>query len=279
MFITSSTLVPIKEELPPPCHTEIKPRCFICKHFPVCNLRVDYLKTAQLISEVLGSPAANYELKPLPIPVKDFIGTTIDFSEEHFLEKITSIKDNEGTFYTAKYADADHIKMVYIFDGYYFIFAADYNEEEQSYDISVGREICYNITCTLKEDILLEMNIKLLDLREFLIEEIKKEEEADDINTTFFSAALECKFYEWEKGLTYEDGVKRMVAKYPHGIPIGEHGEYYHLATFHREPHKVPCYHPENGHVAFSPVPIPVYIPPKCCTKKPLHTRDELNEF
>ena len=37
------TPIEIKE---PPRHTQIHPRCYTCKKFPVCNLREDYLKTA-----------------------------------------------------------------------------------------------------------------------------------------------------------------------------------------------------------------------------------------
>lgn len=54
-----------------------------------------------------------------------------------------------------------------------------------------------------------------------------------------------------------------MIAFFPNDIPCKD-GTYYHLATFHIEPHKVPCYHPENGKVAFAPMPYPVFIPPRC---------------
>ena len=52
---------------------------------------------------------------------------------------------------------------------------------------------------------------------------------------------------------------------------------YYYLATYHIEPKKTPCYHPNNGKVGFMPMPYPVFIPPKKCCKPP--TRDEVNEF
>ena len=50
------------------------------------------------------------------------------------------------------------------------------------------------------------------------------------------------------------------------------------LATFHLEPNKVPCYHPNAGKVGFMPMPYPVYLMPKkkCCVPP---TRDEVNEF
>jgi hypothetical protein len=47
-FMKEMFLTPIHIPEPPP-HTQIHPRCFTCKKFPVCNLREDYLKTAFLI--------------------------------------------------------------------------------------------------------------------------------------------------------------------------------------------------------------------------------------
>jgi hypothetical protein len=41
-------LTPIKVD-EPPRHTQIHPRCFTCKKFPVCRIREDYLKTAELM--------------------------------------------------------------------------------------------------------------------------------------------------------------------------------------------------------------------------------------
>lgn len=279
MYCKEPLLVPIKEELPPPEHTEIRPRCFICKHFPVCNIRMDYLKTAQLISEVLGSTASKYELFPLPVPVPEFEGIVIENYKDYFPEEVKSIKEKVGQFYTAKYVDANTVRFIYIFEGYYVLFTALFNAETNEYEISKGREICYNIDCTLDKSSLDDIQLGLLTFKEDM-ENMPEEKEEDIINTTFFSASLDCKFYEWEKGLTYYDGVRRLIAKYPCGIPIGENGEYYHLATYHKEPHKVPCFHPENGHVAFSPMPYPVYIPPKCNKNEcKCHTRDELNEF
>lgn len=94
-------------------------------------------------------------------------------------------------------------------------------------------------------------------------EKEKENENYDVINTTYFSANLNCDFYEYEKGLTEEEGIRRMIAHYPKGIPCKD-GSYYHLATFHIEPYKVPMYHPENGKVAFAPIPYPVFVPSPC---------------
>lgn len=268
-------LTPIKPELPAPPHTEIKVQCFTCKHFPVCNMRQDYLKTAQLIQEILGSPCESYEINPPPIKIPNFEGVFIENYQEYFPDTVISTKDTIGNFYMAKYNCSENIKFIYIFNGYYVLFNAQYNEETKEFDISQGKEICYGVTCEIAEDLDL-LQLGLLSLKEDI--ENAEPEEKDIINTTHFSADLKCNFYEWEKGLNYYDGIRRIIAKYPNGIPIGCHGELYHLATYHIEDRCIPCYHPENGQPVFAPMPYPVYIPSPCKKQKP-PTRDELNEF
>lgn len=275
MIESKKFLSPIEPELPPPAHTQLLPRCFTCKHFPVCNIREDYLKTAQLIEEVLGAPCKSYELYPTPVPVPDFIGIVIENFEEYFPKTVVSTNNKEGSFYVAKYINGKNIQFMYIFDGYFVLFGAIYNEDTHEFDITIGKEICYGIECQLNDDSLDDLQLGLLSFKEDL--ESQEQKEMDVINTTYFSAILNCQFYEWEKGLDYYEGVKRIIAKYPCGVPLGE-DKYYHLATFHRENRCIPCYHPENGHPAFAPMPYPVFIPPKCKKSKP-PTRDELNEF
>ena len=116
MIETKKFLTPIEPDLPPPKHTQLLPRCFVCKHFPVCNIREDYLKTAQLIEKVLGAPCESYELYPTPIPVPEFIGTIIEDVEAYFPTTVLSTKDKEGSFYVAKYTDSKNIQFMYIFD-------------------------------------------------------------------------------------------------------------------------------------------------------------------
>ena len=116
MIETKKFLTPIEPDLPPPKHTQLLPRCFICKHFPVCNIREDYLKTAQLIEEVLGAPCESYELYPTPIPVPEFIGTIIEDVKAYFPTTVLSTKDKEGSFYVAKYTDSKTDKTVSILE-------------------------------------------------------------------------------------------------------------------------------------------------------------------
>lgn len=276
MYEIKNFLTPINVE-EDPCHTQIRPRCFTCKKWPVCNIRMDYLKTAQLMQEILGSPQDDFELLPPPFPIPDFEGETVKNPKEYFPKTLISTGGKVGNYYLARYESSKIIKFIYIFGGYFVKFIATFNDKTNEFDVPAGEEICYGLKCIIAEN-LDDLQLGLLSLKEDLEDPNKEEEKKDIINTTAFSAELNCCFYEWEKGLTYEEGVRRIIAKYPDGVPIGEEGKLYHLATFHRENREVPCYHPENGRAVFMPMPYPVYIPPKCQKRKNL-TRDELNEF
>lgn len=146
--------------------------------------------------------------------------------------------------------------------------------KEGYFEISEGTDLFYkNIKSEISDKDKELINKALLEIREIIINQQPK----TTINTTAFHADLQCKFYEWERGLNEEEGIKRLMLKYPHGIPIDDK-EYYHLETIHIEPGKVPCYHPFNGTPTFMPMPYPVYIPPKCEHKPCYATRDEINE-
>lgn len=146
--------------------------------------------------------------------------------------------------------------------------------KEGYFKINEGTDLFYkNIKSEISDKDKELINKALLEIREIIINQQPK----TVINTTAFHADLQCKFYEWEKGLNEEEGIKRLMLKYPHGIPIDDK-EYYHLETIHIEPGKVPCYHPFNGTPTFMPMPYPVYIPPKCEHKPCYATRDEINE-
>lgn len=146
--------------------------------------------------------------------------------------------------------------------------------KEGYFKINEGTDLFYkNIKSEISDKDKELINKALLEIREIIINQQTK----TVINTTAFHADLQCKFYEWERGLNEEEGIKRLMLKYPHGIPIDDK-EYYHLETIHIEPGKVPCYHPFNGTPTFMPMPYPVYIPPKCEHKPCYATRDEINE-
>ena len=270
-------LTPINVEEPPK-HTQLHPRCFTCKKFPVCNLREDYLKTILLIQNILGDPQEDralfyYNDEWMILPC--FSGLDIEEAESYFPANITTETEKNGTFMVAKYRNTELVQFLYKIENYYVLFQANWNEQNGQFDISIGHEVFYNIIYNLSENSIHEINAGLIQWR---ADEKEKEEERKDmdiINTTYFSAQLNCEFYEWEKGLTELEGIKRLIKEFPEGIPCKD-GTTYHLATFHAEPHKVPLYHPENGKVAFAPMPYPVFVPPACKKKKCI-TRGEQN--
>lgn len=254
-------LVPYSPATPPE-HTELRPRCFICKHFPVCQMRESYLKTAMLIEEILGKPNKSFVFNPLLFDIPNFCGTVIDNDIDYFPEEVSANRWEKGTFYMAKYCSKDEVNFLYQFEGYMVLFKAIYNKETSLFDIQKGHDIYYGTAATItNED---DLQLGLLSFREDMIERENQEAEEDKINTTYFRAELECDFYEWEKGLDYDDGVKRLLIQYPNGIPIGD--EIYHLATYHYEKGKVPLYKPR----VFSPIKYP-------CVNPAPQTRDWLN--
>lgn len=268
-------LTPIEIPMPPP-HTQIHPRCFTCKKFPVCNLREDYLKTALLIQNILGDPQEDRELDKFDGEhLHGFKGYDFENPEEIFPQEVTDINDETGTFLAAKWRNFDVAQFIYIFEKYYVRFDAIYNKDNETFEIKNGHEVYYHIPYSLNstdaENIILQLGI----WREEMIEKEKEKEDPDIINTTYFSAILNCKFYDQEKGLSEEEGIRRIIAQFPDGIPCKD-GSYYHLATFHIEPHKVPKYNPYSGKIAFAPMPYPVFVPKPCKEhKKPPRRRDD----
>lgn len=275
-------LTPIKPSPPPPEHTQIKPRCFTCSKWDVCSIRTDYLKTAKLIQNILGSPCDSYEISSLPFTIPDFCGTTIENWKDYFPETIITKKDKIGSFYMAKYQYSkccckdNYIKFIYIVDKFYVLFTAIYNEKTNQFNISAGKDIYYGITCEIAKDLEI-LQLGLLKLKEDI--EQMENKDKDIINTSAFSAQLNCKFYEWKKGLDYNEGIKRINIEYPDGIPLDSCGNFYHLATYHIEDKCIPCYHPKKEHPIFAPMPYPVFISNSCKKEEIYHTRDELNEF
>lgn len=274
MYDCKNFMTPIKSDKPLPPDKSIHVRCFTCKKREVCSIKKDYLKTAQLIENIVGKPKDDYEINCCAPYLPHFDGTLVEKPEEYLPTEITSEKDTKATLFKLKYIDSNNFNFVYFVDPYYIIFSAKYNKETKLFDVSDGVEPYYGAIFKINSKHNDDIQLGLATLKEDL--EAKEPEEKDVINVTAFSAELNCQFYEWERGLSYEDGLRRMVAQYPDGIKLDDN-TYYYLATYHIEPKKTPCYHPNNGKVGFMPMPYPVFIPPKKCCKPP--TRDEVNEF
>lgn len=253
-------LNPILEQLPPPPHTKIEVKCFTCQHFDICNIRQDYLQTALLFQRVLGDPDENYELSgEPPVPLPGFIGIIIEDAATIFPATIATTDAESGTFYMAKFDTLDNVRCVYMFGNYYVMMTYTYNTTSEEYDLVKSEEVFYNIQYTLDQTSLDNLQLTLLAWREDAEENPPPEPSV--INTTAFSGELKCKFYDWIRNMSYIEGLKRIAAKYPNGIPLDDNDHYYHIATYHYEPNGVSSYTPRTP--AYLPLPYPIYIPPK----------------
>lgn len=273
-----SNMKKIEEILAEPEHATIKPQCFTCEHFPVCQIRTDYLKVAILIADILGAPADKYELIQRPFLVPGFVGTPINNAKEYFPKEIhntvefsgslfgtkeidqrvimiKSMVSQNGEFHDAKIVDTKHIQFIYIFGGVIVLFSAVYNDETEKFDFKNGKDVYYNLPFEIDGEFMDDMQAALLTIKKDEEERIENEKKLDIINTTPFSSCLICDHYTHIPNLSFEQGVHRMFLQYPNGIPLGDE-KYYHIATYHRgivEPRPKVYYPPKQ---TFAKMPV-----------------------
>ena len=281
-------LTPIDVEVPP-YNTKVHwPQCYTCEKFEICSLRASYLKTLLLIENILGNPQEDLLLQKSRQDVNCgcYYGNPIEKAEEIFPATLTFTKRTlpdgielsdtvAGKFISAIYQDFDTVLFKYNAEDFIVVFKAVYNSETKEFDIMDGIEIVYGIIYEFPADSILEVQVELSAWREEMIEKEEEHKDIDIINTTYFSGQLNCSFFKPIKGLKPEDGVRRIIAEFPDGVPCGD-GQYYHIETLHIEPNKVPWYNPNAGKVAFAPIPYPVFVPAPCKEKK-VYRRDDLN--
>lgn len=254
-------VLPISPKLPP-AHTQIQPRCFTCKHFEMCSFKKDYLKTVFLIQKDLGSPHFDYELTNRYFIIPGLVGIPILNQDLYFPKKIKfDNSDDDGKLWVAKFNGINYINVVYTSKKYYILLKLVYNKETEAYDLKSCEEAFYKIKYELNISSLEEIQNGLLNWREKIInmELPVPPPKPDVINTTHFSANLNCDMYDWNK-LSFKDAIEKMVKKYPYGIPIDKDDRVlYHIATYHIEQGEVPYAPLLNGKVNKNVVP---YIPP-----------------
>ena len=244
--------------VPPPSHTQVRVPCATCTKFPVCNLREDMLKTVYLVQQVLGDPQEDRLATECDCHFGGYDFEDITIFPETITGKDSKDKEVEGKLLKAKYRDKDTIQILYNINNYHVMFQLDWDKEEEKYIVSSGKELYYNLLYTASEESVTALQAAPTEWRE---EMIKKEEDTEDvevINTTYFSANLNCDFYEYQKGLTEEEGWRRIELQYAK-TPV-ESDKIQHLLTYHIEPKRVPY---EDLRHSNSPMPIlyPVYIP------------------
>lgn len=267
-------LFPIPPQTPPK-HTQIQPRCFTCQHFKMCAFKKDYLKTITLIQRDLGSPQRDYELSNKYIVIPDFIGFPLMDQDKYFPKEITfENSDQVGKLWLARFNGINYVNVVYKSCKYYILIQLKYNKEEEIYELKSCQEAFYKVDYELSYESLEEIQKGLFEWREIIINARMPlpPPRQDIVNTTHFSANLNCDMYDWNKE-DFDTAIKNLMKKYPNGIPIEEGGKTrYHIATFHSE----------MGQIPFSPLYLDEkekketpYFPPPPPKPKRLKRRDD----
>lgn len=261
-------LAPIPPQLPPK-HTQIQPRCFTCKHFEMCGFKRDYLKTVTLVQHSLGSPQEDYEWTTRYITIPEFVGFPMINEEKHLPKEVTfDNSDHTGKLFLAKFNGINYVNIVYKDAKYYILIQLVYDNKTELYELKSCKEAFYKVDYELNKKSLEEIQLGLVDWRVLTInaKAPAPPPRKDVINTTHFSASLECDMYDWNKD-SFDEAVTKLMKQYPQGIPIADGDRmFYHIAT----------YHVANGEVPYAPLfhgdhyhkPIH-YVPPQPALMKP----------
>ena len=228
----------------PPRHTKIQNyRCLSCAHFATCSLREDYAKAAQLIENIIGNPNNSYEVRPED---GSFVGLPFPNPQDYFPAEIQFNDETTGNFLSAKYTNKNFIRVLYEINRFYYQFIFFWIDTNK-YEVSKGYELYYGLEIERPSAAAQEISTALLEWRREMEEEEEASKEKDLINTTYFSALLNCDFYSYTK-----EPIKSLLPE------TDECADLYHLATYHCEPHKVGELKPK-----IAPVPYlyPVFIP------------------
>lgn len=263
-------LLPLPPQLPPK-HTQVQPRCFTCKHFEMCGFKKDYLKTVTLIQNKLGAPAQDYEATTNYILIPNFVGFVF-YNEDKYFPKHIEFDNSDfgGDLFLAKFNGINYVNVVYLERNHYILIQLIYSKDSELYELKSCEDAFYGVKYELNQKSLEEIQLGLVEWREMIINAKMPPPppKPEVINTTHFSAMLNCDMYEWNKE-TFEQAINRLKREYPWGIPMDpdRHGVY-HIATFHIEGKEVP-YSPCFDEVALAKGPKFIAPPAKKSHKPP----------
>ena len=208
----------------------------------MCGYKKDYLKTVTLVQNCLGAPAQSYEVTYNYITIPDFVGLPIINEDKYFPKEIEfNNSDYKGKLWLSKFNGINFVNVVYKDRKYYILIQLKYNNESELYELKSCQEAFFKVEYELSQKSLEEIQLGLIEWREIIINSpAVYPPKKDVINTTHFSAALECDMYEWTKE-SFDDAITKLMKKYPDGVPISDDGvQLYHIATYHVAEWEVP---------------------------------------
>ncbi len=234
------------EEPAPPKHTQIQPRCVTCEHFSMCKYKEHYLKTITLMQNTLGAPSIDYELTDKYLTIPKFVGFSIGQGLRFFPKEIEFYNTEKGYYYAAKFNGINFVNIIYNKQKYYILLQFEYNEENEAYELKSSKEAFYRVEFDLTDESTEDLLSGLLEWRKAVLSKkalpVPPPPKKEIIDTTHFSASLDCDVYSWTKE-SYDDAVRRLSLEYPNGIPLNDNdpaSPLYHIVTYHVEDKPVP---------------------------------------
>lgn len=146
------------------------------------------MKTAMLIQRILGDPQQDFELREED---GGFYGIPFPEPTLYFPETFTFEDETVATLLSAKYVNKNFVRVLYEINKYYYQFVFFWSETEK-YEVTIGKELYYGLLIKMPNEVSNEIATNLLLWRSDMEEREAAREEGDLINTTFFSAILNC---------------------------------------------------------------------------------------
>lgn len=174
-----------------------------------------------------------------------------------------------ANFLNARYSSKDTVKLLVEVNKYFVLFIFKYDESFDKYTTETGRELIYGIPYELADSSIESLQEPLKTWRAEMIEKEETSKDQDIINTTPFSAILNCKYF----AKYHEFGI-RNPNQFTNYNVCEDDDRYRHIATYHKEDAPVKEAHncPPQA-IGYYPWFIPAPVP--CPPPKPPKRRDD----